>query len=58
MNAQKMSFKLDCELSASTLLRESFMFIAFVLLTAGLALPLCIFRIGKVLINHTDVIEK
>ena len=58
MNDGKRSFKLDCVVPASTLIRESIMFIVFVIITAGLALPLCLFRIGKVMINHTDVIEK
>jgi hypothetical protein len=58
MNEQKRSLKLDCVVPASTLIRESILFIVFVLITAGLALPLCLFRIGKVLINHTDVVEK
>ena len=54
----KKSFKLDCVVPTSTLIRESIMFIVVVIITAGLALPLCLFRIGKVMINHTDVIEK
>ena len=58
MTDEKKSFKLDCVVPASTLIRESVMFIVFVIITAGLALPFCLFRIGKVMINHTDVIEK
>jgi hypothetical protein len=58
MTDAKKSFKLDCVVPVSTLIRESIMFIVFVIITAGLALPLCLFRIGKVMINHTDVTEK
>jgi hypothetical protein len=58
MSLEKTSFKLDCTIPASVLIRESIMFIVFVVITAGLALPLCIFRLGKVMINHTDMIQK
>ena len=58
MTTEKQAFKLDCVVPASTLIRESLMFVVLVVITAGLALPLCLFRIGKVAINHTDVIEK
>jgi len=55
---EKKSFKLDCVVPTSTLILESILFIILVAITAGLALPLCFFRLGKVLINNTDVVEK
>ncbi len=58
MNEAKKSFKLDCVIPASTLILEAIVFIVLVIVTAGLALPFCLFRIGRVLINNTEVIEK
>lgn len=52
------SFKLDCTVPVPTLILESILFLFLVILTAGLALPFCLFRIVKVLINHTEAVEK
>ena len=58
MNEGKKSYKLDCLVPTSKLISESILFIAIVLCTGGLALPFGLFRIGKVLMDNTEIIEK
>lgn len=47
--------KLHCSVPVKTWLLESLGFIFFTIITGGLALPFCLFRIGEVLIRNTEI---
>jgi len=53
----KKRFKLDCTVPVSTLIYESLFFIILVAISFGIALPFCLFRLGKVLVESTEMIE-
>jgi hypothetical protein len=55
---EKKRFKLDCTVPVSTLIYESFFFIILVSVTFGIALPFCLFRLGKVLVENTELTEE
>lgn len=49
------NFKLKCEISTWEIFRLSLASALVVAMTFGLALPLCFFEIGKILINNTKL---
>jgi len=48
-------YRLRCEVPLSTVISVSLMCFVLSMLTAGLALPFFLFRIGRLLIEHTEV---
>jgi hypothetical protein len=53
-----MRYKLECNVPAWKAVVASLFYVVVTLLTAGIALPYCLFMLGEMLLNHTEVIEK
>ena len=57
MPEEQKRYKLKCSLSALEMIISSVCCVVVIVLTAGIATPWCVYRIGQSLINHTELIE-
>ena len=53
-----MRYKLECNVPAGKAVVASLFYVVVSLFTFGIAIPFCLFMLGEMLLNHTELIEK
>lgn len=58
MDLFETGYRLHCHVPAGKVILASLAYILIVGVTAGLALPFCLFSMGEMLINHTQLAKQ
>jgi hypothetical protein len=58
MDLYETGYKFHCHIPVGKVILMSFLYILLVGCTAGLALPFCLFSMGEILINHSQLAKQ